>query len=544
MFGMRMWGIYEGKAIYGPLLVVGFLLWGISVLMTKHTVLEYLVICAFMGLAAVVYINSGEKGLLLYFALMLGMKGIDERALFKTGVAVGLSGMAVLTFLSAFGIIEDVAYVQNRGGLGLIFRRSLGFPHPNTLSSSFTILAIMIIYLVGNKDKLKVWITSAVLLIIALYLIMYSGSRTGLAITIGVLLLNLFYAYRNKIGIIEKIGAALIIPAIWVVTVVVPIFAPMSVIEYVESVDQQFGTRWGHGRYYFDNNTLTLFGGRLGNPKDLIYGIDLSQLYLLMTMGIVAFVVITLLWIMLIRDEVRENRVGELVITVSLLIMGVMDPFLYNIGFKNLAFVFMGRVLYKHLRELSGRVPDALQTEILIIKAGEKEVSIPALSATKMAQKGRMSTGGATGSSNKALLSSSSTGLSKKSLLLCVAGCAVFLGLSAAFYYLTPAPSYVLSDSNKEEHIIYDDLVGKTYSPAEIREIKSEGNIVLNYTDANEEMYAYYASESDMPEGSCYAPNAAGTEKTRRCVSIFFWGVVLISILKYMTSVTIHKQLQ
>ncbi len=43
MFGMRMWGIYESKPLYGPLLVVGFLLWAISMLMTELTVLEYII---------------------------------------------------------------------------------------------------------------------------------------------------------------------------------------------------------------------------------------------------------------------------------------------------------------------------------------------------------------------------------------------------------------------------------------------------------------------------------------------------------------------
>ena len=48
-----------------------------------------------------------------------------------------------------------------------------------------------------------------------------------------------------------------------------------------------------------------------------------------------------------LHDEVKNQRISELVITFSLLVMGVSDPFLYNIGFKNLAFCFMGVWLYK-----------------------------------------------------------------------------------------------------------------------------------------------------------------------------------------------------
>ena len=38
---------------------------------------------------------------------------------------------------------------------------------------------------------------------------------------------------------------------------------------------------------------------------------------------------------------------------------------------------------------------------------------------------------------------------------------------------------------------------------------------------------SYYADEADAVEGGHYAPAAAGMEKLRVSLSIFFWGVML-----------------
>ena len=112
MFGMRMWGIYESRPLYIPLLIAGMLMWGLSIVLRKHTLFEYMIMAIFMGISCIVYYNTGEKGLILYFALMLGMKAIDEKKLFKVGFTVGIIGTTCLTCLVDFGIIEDIADIE------------------------------------------------------------------------------------------------------------------------------------------------------------------------------------------------------------------------------------------------------------------------------------------------------------------------------------------------------------------------------------------------------------------------------------------------
>lgn len=521
MFGMRMWGIYEGKALYGPLLLLGFALWGISIFMTEHTVLEYLVMGAFMVLASLVYINSGEKGLLLYFALMLGMKAINEKSLFRVGIVVGLAGMAVMTFLATFGIIEDTAYIQYRAPFGEIFRRSLGFPHPNTLSSSFTIIAIMIMYVIDKSDWKKALKTAVILGLIAVYLFIFSGSRTGVMITFLCLTAMILVTFKKQIGLFDKIVIGAIYVGIWAISVVASLVLPDALLKKLDSMDQAFFSRWVINKNFFINNRLSLFGIRINNPDEITNGLDMSQFYLFLQLGLVAFVVVSILWIVLLWDECKENRIGELVVTLCLLLMGVTDPFLYNIGFKNMAFVFMGMVLYKLLDKAVAGMPEVFGRKIQILKIGDKELEVPGWAGFMTGRSPAMST-----LSSGSMASSGAQSANRQRLVF---GSLVCLSaIVAIIIYVTSAsPKLVLSDNDSVEHIPIEGMIGKTYSEEEIEAIRDDGNYVLNYTDENELMYTYYADEADAVEGGHYAPAAAGMEKLRVSLSIFFWGVMV-----------------
>ena len=492
MFGMRMWGVYEGKGLYGPLLVLGFLVWGISFLMSEHTPAEYIMALLLLGLAGLVYISSGEKGLLLYFTLMLGMKNVDVHRLFKVGIWAGGLGVACLSFLSAFGLIEDVAYVQKRPLLGFMFRHSMGQAHANTLSTSFVILSAMILYVTGRRDRTKVIRVSALLLAVSVYLFIYSDSRTGILMSFGLIGLNLFYTFRKKLGFIDAMLFYLLLAFTYVTAVLIPMFVPMETLESLKKIDSTYFFRFIIGKSHLEHAGLTLFGTRLNNPDQPIYGIDMSQLYLLVQLGCAAFIVVTALWIVLLRYIIRNNRIEEYVITVALLVMGTSDPFLYNLSYKNLAFIFMGVALYEVLQKCYQGKEGALFSSRRVISFGEHRVSM-------------------------ALLDKELPEFSWKKPAI-VAGCiAVVMAIvSIALFMVTPNPDFVLADYNRREHKLITDLVGKTYTPDEI---------------ADELMYLYYTDGSNPVEGGYYTPNAGIVEKARLHISIFFWGTVLMSLV-------------
>jgi len=509
MFGMRMWGVYEGTKLYAPLLIVGFALWGISVLLTDHTVLEYIVIAAFLTLAVVVYFNSGEKGLLLYFTLMLGMKGIDTKKLFKVGVIVGITGMAVMSFLTAFGFIEDVVYIQSRPHAGLVFRHALGMPHPNTLSTSFIIISVMVLYVIGHDNKLRVWKASVIILLVAIYLYIYSGSRTGIAINIGLVGLNLVYAYRRQIGIIEKIIMTIVFPVIWGISIILPAFASDDLLDWLVDKDYTLMTRLVSGKNYLQWCPITLFGTVVYDGSQN-YGIDMAQLHLFLNLGVVAFVLISALTIWLVVDALKGNQIEELIIIFSFLLMGLTDPFLYNLSYKNITFVFMGEMFYKNLKNVKDGCTRLISRELRVISVGNRTFKITLPYSISAFIEGH-------------------TDLFPFAKVMIVAVTMIISFLvGIAVYNMTPKPEYVLLDRNSGEHRQWDSMEGRTYTSKEIKEIKAQGNIVLNYSGDDELMYTYYSDADNPIEGGRYAQNAPLVEKIRRSISIFFWGTVIM----------------
>ena len=543
LFGMRMWGVYEGKPTYAPLLALGFMLWGISFVLTEHTVFECIWAGLLLILAGVVYINSGEKGLLMYFTLIIGMKGVDQKRLFKWGAVSGGLGMIVLGFLTTFGIIEDVVYAQTRHFVGNVLRHALGAPHPNTLGTSFTIIAMMILYCIGHGDRKRVWKATAILTAIAVYIYIFAQSRTGIMITVAVLALNLIYTYRQKLGVIEKVVLILLLPALWVVSICIPAFASEKFLEMIKAADYTFFVRFNLGKYYLENNDIVSLGQRLSNPGGTAYGIDISFLNLLLQAGVIAFIIINLIWILLITDEVRENRTEELVIVFSLLVMGVTDPLLYNISFKNIAFVFAGTVIYKYSDMLSGRLPEALNKTFCLVPIGRKEITLPAafggaenMSGTKNADEDKAPSGDGSMSVH--------AGNRKRIALFIIP--ALMLLVSIAVYVATPDPSYVLLDRNTKEHVLIKDIVGHTYTADDVARIRKEGNYVINYSGEDELMYTYYSDDKNPIADGFYAPNLPKVEKMRRSLGIFVWGSVVLSAIYVIVlkRITGHEEKQ
>ena len=108
MVGARAAGLYEGMLIYNISLVIGMLLFACKMIVTRHTVKEYLVALGFMLIAGIVYIHTGEKGLIVYFTMMLGMKAVSVNKVIKVGALT--AGVIIISkiFLGVFGLLPEI----------------------------------------------------------------------------------------------------------------------------------------------------------------------------------------------------------------------------------------------------------------------------------------------------------------------------------------------------------------------------------------------------------------------------------------------------
>ena len=128
--------------------------------------------------------------------------------------------------------------------------------------------------------------------------------------------------------------------------------------------------------YYLTNEPISLFGVRFGETPNDNYMIDSSFLYSFLQIGIVACVIITLLNLGMIWEYTCKERKIELAIIVSFCVLGLSDPFLYNLSYKNLLFLFIGALFYEKLQEARSKDLGIFNREIRWFKVGGKEIVV------------------------------------------------------------------------------------------------------------------------------------------------------------------------
>lgn len=370
MFGARAIGLYEGMLPYNIMLVTGMLLFLLKIAMTRHTYGEYLLIGVLLFISLIVYYNTGEKGLLLYFTMMLGMKNVSIKRVMKWAAAILSVSFTVLVFLSVFGLKQDITYLHDRAGFGQVLRHSLGYPYPNTLFTTYIVLMVLIMYVLGKQTKKQLVITSTLMFLGAVYIYLYSCSNTGLIVATFYLLANLWLQLRNRLSIVEKIVLLMAYPGCALLSIVGPLVTSGRLFQLMDKV---LHNRWAYSYYYLTTEPVTLFGTRFGETPNENYMIDSSFLYSFLQIGVIPFLIVTALMIGMIVCYVKKDKRIELAMIISFCVLGLSDPFFFNLSYKNLMFLFIGELLYL---QTSKACKGLLAKEICILKCGERSISV------------------------------------------------------------------------------------------------------------------------------------------------------------------------
>ena len=510
IFGARAIGLYEGMTLYNISLVAGMLLFGLKIIVTKHSVLEYGLIGSLTLLALVVYINTGEKGFLIYVTMFLGMKHVSVRRVFKIGALILSIAFIAITGLSLLRINEEIFYVQDRVGMGSVFRHALGYPHPNTLHTTYVVLVALLVYLIGKQTKKVLFITYALLFFVSAYLYLYSGSRTGLLISGLYLLINFYFQSHNKLYKVEKWIVYAVYPLCMIFSIILPVVLNGKMFETINKV---LNNRWEFSVYYMENEPITLFGTRFKETPSTFYMIDSSFLYSFLQLGIVACVIIMLLNMITIHEFLKKDMISELALMVSFYIMGITDPFLYNLSTKNLVFIFIGSVFYQYITKAEKYVPDILLYPIQILKIGDKEVKYIALPRFEIC-------------------------ITRKQFFRLFF---IFCGAAAVFsgVYLskTSVPQKMYINENdlkytlKHLDITKDEWwIPETYlSEEEVQTLRAEGNIVKDYLGEDSPMFFF---EGDAPR----------MEYIRNVASIGFWSGFFATVFFWIFKYTMRRK--
>lgn len=377
MFGIRSIGFYEGQKVYNVAIVIGMCFWICKIAATRYTLSEYILIFSLMTVAGLVYLNSGEKGLLFDFAMMLGMKGVSSRRVIKLATAILAPSMVILTLLSVTGVIDNTYFLTNRIIIGPSFKVSMGYPHPNTAQTTLFILCVMLIYLVSDKVSIKQTLIIATLLAgISFYYFLYTLSYTGIMMYF--LFILFYFVFRNKRNIsgFWRLTVFLFYPIACALMFAIVYLGGRYITPEMTFKSGLYGVVLDRIRlagYYIINNPVTLFGQRLTNPGQEFFGVDISPVYLMLSCGIVPFFIVMGIWLFTLNELILKHRTCELSIAITFLIMGFSDPFLYNLSFKNIFFIFAGECIYERLGTNTRRKNTR---EIAVFKNGKCQVLV------------------------------------------------------------------------------------------------------------------------------------------------------------------------
>lgn len=373
MFGARAIGLYEGMLPYNMMLVAGMLLFLLKIAMTRHTFGEYLLIGVLLFISLIVYYNTGEKGLLLYFTMMLGMKNVSLKRVMKWAAAILSISFTVLVFLSVFGLKQDITYLHDRAGFGQVLRHSLGYPYPNTLFTTYIVLMVLIMYVLGKQTKKQLIVTSTLMFLGAVYIYLYSCSNTGLIVATFYLLANLWLQLRNRLSMVEKLVLLIAYPGCALLSIVGPLVTSGRLFQIMDRV---LHNRWAYSYYYLTTEPVTLFGTRFGETPNDNYMIDSSFLYSFLQIGVIPFLIVTTLMVGMIVCYVKRDKRIELAMIISFCVLGLSDPFFFNLSYKNLMFLFVGELLYFQTSKPYWFHKGLLAKEICILRCGERKISL------------------------------------------------------------------------------------------------------------------------------------------------------------------------
>lgn len=333
-------GLYDGQAVFKLILVFATACLGLKLCMEHYTIGEYLRIIFVIGLTGIAYLNSGEKGLLLYGMMMVGLKYVNVRRLLSISTLVWMAAFLLITVTSLFHMDDTVFKIHDKLGLGHIFRWSLGYPHPNVLHISYVILVMLIIYQMGERFKLKhaLWLFVGNAIVF-----MYSTSYTGFILFVCLLFGRVYLCFRKKLCLLEKGLLWLVAPFCIVLSLVAPVKITGQLFQILNNL---LSTRMELAWRYLQPENYSLFGIRVAEITTSRLTMDNSYLFAFITYGMIPFTILCLGILYVVFYYLKKDKYLEILLMITIMVGGMTEPFLFNTSFKNIGFVFGGILLF------------------------------------------------------------------------------------------------------------------------------------------------------------------------------------------------------
>lgn len=449
-------GLYDGQTLFKVFLVFALCGWALKFIFTEYTWSELVLSAFLLLLGGMICLNTHEKGALFCILLVCGMKGMEVKKVFRVGLITWILSFGGLFLLTSFHLLDSQFKVHGKLGLGRIIRWSLGYAHPNVLHISYLILVCFIVYLMQDKFRFRTFVA---LMLLNLYVFMYSLSSTGfLAVSI-LLALAFYWSLRKKFCKAEQILIQFCLPMCILLSLIAPVTLDGRAFELVNKL---VNNRLVLSKWFLQNQPAMLCGVDTRELVTSLRTMDNSYVFAWITYGILFFILAMIAYGVLIFRKTRVQDGVSLCLILACLIAGVTEPFLFNTSFKNVTLIFVGAMLF------CGKQAEGKKKVPLLGKC-DRELTI------------RLPDAGAISKSVKEAALKYKKGLILISLLLgAAAGGICFVCVEMPERYIMPRTAF--EDTGDIEEM---------YHLSSEKELPREGDVVLGYVDENTDMVPF-----------------------------------------------------
>lgn len=381
LFTTRVLGLVEGNIVYSIILVVALMCFAMSYLIVPDSTSIHAADILLLGVAMIAYVMSGEKGMILFFSMMIGARYVSIERLFKIVLLIAGLGYAIMIFLGAFGLIPEAENIILLTPVGNITRRSICSLNVSVVMMPYLVFMMMVAYLLKNADRLVMLKASGLMLCGMLYLFSYCFAKTALLAGILFLLLNYCLQYKCRYNMGTKIAIYGIYSICSIIGLAAPALFDATGINSFSDMAERYSylQSWFHrlyiGKYYILNNNVSLMGKRLydPNPDSIVYTlIHQSQLYLLLQYGLVMFLIVNFLHYITLNYYIKKREGTVLAMILIYAFIGMAEPMLFNLSYKNISFLFIGIAYTEAIRNMSRQS----ETKVKLTPLKDSEITI------------------------------------------------------------------------------------------------------------------------------------------------------------------------
>lgn len=298
-----------------------------------------LITWVFLGaFATLLMFVCGKEGFLFSIIMMISIRNVDLTKIYKICFFFGIFGVLLSMYIAREGM-----YVPRYNGTWQsVYKRS------NILYISY--MAIVSLFCLCKKNKFK-FIHGILILIISVGMYKYSGSRTGIIVTL--LLLIFILALSSK-----PIRKSKIVK--WVCSIFPIICCGINYFicceyrkfDFLYILDRLMQGRLDMGKHFLDIYNVKLFGQKIfesTNANNYMV-LDAAYLDMLLCYGLLFLILWLITTCIVIQYLYKQDRYVEIAVIMMYSVYGISETFLPNC-FLNVSIFLYGEFAYSVFRK-------------------------------------------------------------------------------------------------------------------------------------------------------------------------------------------------